>query len=318
MKDVEYSVEEHGHRVIAQAVASCAPPVVVIEMLRQFGDVLHSTLVVRHLRRTRPGVSIVWAIHHRYADEFGAFDLKELGPHAIARLPDAPEFPKDGPLRVAWVNRAKTLPGVVQAFGCGVHPWGWKAGHILDAVLLNAGISAPLSVPRRPWLPLTAEDAQWAETFTQAHGLKKFVALEYNSYSLEVSPLSWFADLVKQIDLPVVSFAGKNEPLLAGTVDGRGTSFRHTKMLISRASCFVGVGSGLSVLAASHGCEQPVVELAPQQLSMAHLGYRRNRYQNLYGSTVRAVADAVRGVSVGSPEIQVERYKRYKRKRTPK
>lgn len=115
-----------GHEAIRDAVERCRPPVVVVEMLRNFGDVLHSTVVVRHIRKTEP-VNVVWAIGERYVGQFKNFSLRELGPHAIAGLPDLPAFPEDADGRVSWVKVAKSLPGVSRASGCGVHPWGWKS-----------------------------------------------------------------------------------------------------------------------------------------------------------------------------------------------
>ncbi len=275
-------------------------------------------------------MSVVWAINEKFVSAFEAFNPRRLGPHAVAPLPDLPAFPKDGLTRVSWVRKAKTLPGIRRAFGCGVHPWGWKRGNIVTAILENAGISK-LAVQRRPWLPLTKEDLKWADAFVQTHGLKRFVTLEYNSYSLATPSLSWFANLVKHLPIRVVSIGASGDPALAGTVDARGTSFRQAKALISRSACFIGIGSGLSVVAATHGCEQPVVEMTSPQLSMVHIGYRRSgagvgvvgtvdeagmidvnggkgsvkivgnvahtnvrsNYQNLHGATAQTVAQAV-------------------------
>ncbi len=269
---MDRNLEDQGHEAIAKAVASCKPPVVVIEMFRQFGDILHSTLVVRHVRASEK-VSVVWAINQKFVPTFDAFVLTQLGPHAIAALPDLPPHPADGSVRVAWVTRAKTLPGVGRAFGCGVHPWGWKGGSIVDAILLNAGIGK-LAVERKPWLPLAAEDLEWAEHFVQSHGLGKFVTLEYISYSLAAPSVEWFHNLVQRIPVPVVSIAGAGDPFLPGAIDGRGITFRQAKALLRRSSCFVGIGSGLSVLAATNGCSQPVVEMTPPELSMPQIGYR--------------------------------------------
>lgn len=286
--------EQAGHEAIARAVASAGTPAVVVEMHRQLGDILHSTLVVRHLRATCTD-KVVWAISERYIDTFSQFGQDQLGPHAIAALPELPAWPNDGPFRVAWVTRAKTLPGV-RAVGCGVHPWGWACGTIVDAVLSNAGVVETLAVPRRPWLPLHHDDLTFADRFIRDAGLQRgYVALEYTSYSLKTNPISWYQELVRRSPLPVVALASSQEELPAGAIDGRATSFRQAKKLIMRASCFVGCGSGLSVIAASNHCEQPVIELVTSSLSMPVLGYRPadRRYRNLHGESPKQVAAAI-------------------------
>lgn len=293
------SEEARGNKAISDAVARVGGPAVVIEMTRQLGDILHSTIVVRHVRASEPGVKVVWAISEKFVDTFSLFTPEQGGPHAVAALPQLPPYPGDGPFRVKWVHAARSLPGVRRALGCGVHPWGWKRGSIVDAILINAGIER-LSVPRRPWLPLGAEDVAFAKKFIADHGLGRgFVALEYMSYSLKTKPISWYADLVRSCHLPVVALAAGGEQLVPGAIDGRGTTFRQAKALIAASSCFVGSGSGLGVIAASHGCEQPVVELVGEALSMPGIGYRAagDRHHNCQDRPVSEVATTIRALA---------------------
>lgn len=288
-------VEQAGHDAIAQAVESVGGRAIVIEQHRNFGDVLHSTVVVRQFRLACPDQHVVWAIDEKYADTFSTFNEAQLGPHAIARLPALPPFPDDGPYRIRWVHQAKQLPGVDQAFGCGVHPWGWRGGSIVDGILANAGI-VNLIVPRRPWLPLLPEDIDAAQRFIVGHGLEGgFVAIEYNSYSLKLPDPSWYSQVVRLLNMPAVALAGPKDPELSGARDGRTLSFRQAKALLRVASCFLGSGSGLGVLAASNGCEQPVVELVNPKLGMPALGYRPNdhRYASGHGMPPARVAALV-------------------------
>lgn len=311
-------LEQAGHDAIEKAVEQVKGPVIVIEMLKQFGDILHSTMVVRHVRKTNPHANIVWAIMEPYVEAFSAFDSNCLGPHSIAPLPSIP-YPADGPYRVAWVTKARTLPSVVRAFGCGVHPWGWKSGSIVDAVLYNAEIST-LAVERRPFFPIYHEDLAFANRFIDHHKLQRgYIALEYLSYSLQNDNLNlfWFSQLASRLHLPVVALAAKHEPLPNNVIDGRGTTFRQAKALIALSKCFIGRGSGLSVLAAAYGCEQPVVELIDFPLSMPGIGYRTtgNRHRNAAGASIDEIQKLVREM-VGISNWNSERYKRTKRKRT--
>lgn len=280
-----------GHAAIAAAIDK--KPAILIEMTRQFGDILHSTLVVRHYRKQHPNHRVVWAISARYVDVFASFTPDQLGPHAIAPLPDLPAFPEDGPARIAWVKEAGNLPDV-KAIGCGVHPWGWACGDIVTAILHNAGIQK-LCVPRRPWAPLEQDDLAWAEDFILKHGLQGgFVALEYVSHSLGSQPPALFASLARQLPVPTVSLAAASDPLVPGTIDGRGSTFRQAKALIARSLCFVGCGSGLSVLATSEGCEQPMVEFVGPGLSAVGIGYRPKGPRNVCLRWSDDAAEAIR------------------------
>jgi hypothetical protein len=266
-------VARKGHESIRAAVAKCKRPALVIEMLRMLGDVLHSTLVVRHYRKVTDH-AIVWAIGERYAEEFSTWTPADLGPHVIAPLPDAPWYPADAPYRKAWVYEAKKLRGVARAFGCGVHPWGCPHPNIVDAILRNAGITK-LASTRRPTFPITDEDRSWAVRFIERHGLSGgFVTLEYVSYSLGSQPSSWYEGLVQALGVPVVALGASDDPPVAGAIDGRGTTFRQAKALMNRSRVFVGCGSGLSVIAASIGSEMPTLELVSPHISMEGLGYK--------------------------------------------
>lgn len=289
-----------GHDAIAAAVESLQPPVVVVEMHRQFGDILHATIVVRHLRSALPEHSFVFAICEQYGETLSGFDAGALGPHAYALLPRLPAYPHDAHHRIAWVVRARELPGVVRAFGCGVHPWGSGAGSIVDSVLRNGGISE-LAVPRRPCLPIRVEDVESARAFLRAHGIERYVALEYRSFSHDPLPVAWYAAFVRQLRLPVVALAHADAPALPGTIDARATSLRQAKSIIADSTCFVGCGSGLSVLAAAIGCESRVVENCDPAMCLPAIGYRKpgDRHALCQTRSPAELANAVHRIIAG-------------------
>lgn len=268
-----------GVRSIAETVSRCRSPVIIIEAMRNFGDILHSTSAVRHYRKTFDG-SVVWAIEEKYASEFCHFTADELGPHAIAKLPSTPSYPADGPYRLRWLAEARKLPGVVQVVSTSPHPTGWNgnsASLLSDTAIAKAKITH-LSVPLKPWLPISDAERSWADGFIENHSLRNgFIALEYFSYSLAPRPSAWYEKLIQLLPLPVVAIAGKSDPAVAGAIDARGCSYRQAKALIAKSNLFIGRGSGLSMVAASGGCQQKVVELIPPFLSMIDLGYRYDR-----------------------------------------
>ena len=147
---------------------------IYIQHLRNFGDVLHSSMVVRHYRAAFPKKRIIWGISENYVEHFKPFSQKL--DVMIFGLPHAGE-PGD---RVRWANHAKTkFKTVITPSVC---PFGWKiAGNIVDNVLYNAGIKN-LVVPRCPFFPHTPADEAWANEFLSGHEVpRQFVTLEYKS-----------------------------------------------------------------------------------------------------------------------------------------
>lgn len=244
-----------------------------MEHLRNFGDVLHSTIVVRHYRRTSPNSIIVWGISERYVSEFDPLRAHPGGPHYIVGLPHGPPFPDDGPLRVAWTRRAREYN--IRVITPSVHPYGWESGSLSEAILANAGIME-LEVPRRPLFPVDISDYAWNDQFLTHHQVRRYITIEYKSYSLKAHSIEWYAELVQKLKLPVVSLAGKNEELIPGTVDCRGCTYRQAKVTIMRSKCFVGCASGNGMVAVSEECDTPMVEIIETSMCMPRLGYISN------------------------------------------
>jgi len=155
------------------------PKCLVILSLKQFGDVLHTSLIVKHYRVVYPHRPIFWVISERYIDAFEYFN------HAI-------KIGIRHDLNI--VERAtigKWLKDHYETILPCVGVWGWPAGaaDITTAFLLNAKIRPrSLKVDRKTCLPTGAEDKQWADRFIKEHNLQKFHTLEYNSYTLSKPP----------------------------------------------------------------------------------------------------------------------------------
>lgn len=235
---------------------------IFIEGLKNFGDTLHSSIVVRHYRKLFPNDLILWGISDKYFKQFKiAADMMGV---VVFNLPH--EATNEN--RQNWKKHFKTLGLHDSIFPlCAVSGFD-VSGSIVDNVLHNANIKK-LSVPRRPFFPHSGEDYSWHDKFCQKHGLKGkgYVVLEYNSYTLSKPPhnCTWpiekYNELVKLIKYPVVFTASSDDPPLNNGIDARGCSWAQAKVMIERSGCLVGCGSGLSVLACSEGLNTYVIEI---------------------------------------------------------
>lgn len=235
---------------------------IFVEGLKNFGDTLHSSMIVRHLRKEFPKHLILWGISERYWKEFNEY-AQSVGVVIFALPHEA--TPAD---RQTWKKQCAELGLFKSLFPlCAVSGFD-KPGNIVDNVIANAGIKN-LKVNRRPFFPHGINDYQWCDEFIINKNLrgKKYVVLEYNSYTLSKPPHEciWktekYNKLIELIESPVVWTAANNDRELEGGIDARGCQWRQAKVLIERAACMIGCGSGLSVLAACDGMNTKVFEL---------------------------------------------------------
>ena len=236
--------------------------IILVEGLRNFGDTLHASMIVRHFRKQFPSHLILWGVSDRYWKEFNEY-AQSVGV-VVFPLPHE-ATPSD---RQAWKKHCSTLGLFKSVFPlCAVSGYD-KPGNIVDNVIANAGITK-LSVSRKPFFPHGINDYQWCDKFIIDNDLKgkKYVLLEYNSYTLSQPPHEciWATEkynkLLELIKCPVVWTAAKTDRGLDKGLDARGCTWRQAKVLIERAACMIGCGSGLSVLAACDGLKTKVFEL---------------------------------------------------------
>lgn len=235
---------------------------IFIEGLRNFGDTLHSSVVVRHYRRQYPNHLILWGVTEKYFKQFKiAADMMGV---VVFNLP----HDVNNEDRQNWKKYVENLGLFKTIFPlCAVSGW-TIGGSIVDNVLHNAGIKK-LSVPKKPFFPHSGEDYAWHDRFCAKYGLKgrKYAVLEYNSYTLSKPPhnCTWsidkYNDLLKLIDYPVVFTGSSDDPSLDSGIDARGCTWAQAKVMIERAGCLIGCGSGLSVLACSEGVNTYVIEI---------------------------------------------------------
>jgi len=261
----------------------------VVSSSKQFGDVLHASLVVRHYWTTNPTRPLVWLISERYLDEFRGY------PYAteIIGLPHKLET-KDR-CQLAASLRSQGYQ-VIQPL-CSESGWPAGASDIASAVLVNAGIKR-LMVPRKTILPIDDQDRQWAREFLKSKGCEgRYVTLEYNSYTLSKPPhnSTWpvekYNQFVNGLNIKCVNLRGPNDPVLARGADGV-CSFRQAKALIEGSSLFIGCGSGLTMIAASEGLRTRILEIGiGNPISMR--GCKYSEYSESRGGTPAQLASQV-------------------------
>jgi hypothetical protein len=264
----------HESLNILMSAASNYKKPLIIKSLKQFGDVAHTSIIVHHYRKAQPKRQIIWAISSNYIDAFKYYKhaTKIIGlPHDMS-LDDRQRLTKK--LKNVFEDMKSPCPGV----------GGWNtAGSIANQFLFNAKISK-LLVPRRPIMPISDTDTIWADEFINKHSLgKRFVTLEYNSYSFKRVPdgpiwtLDMYSEFLKHMKLPVVWLAHNEAMPFKYGVDGRGTSWRQAAALIKKSSLFIGCGSGLTMVAATEGIDTPIIEIdIGNTITMTGCGYKRS------------------------------------------
>jgi len=255
------------------------PQKILIEQNRNLGDTLHLIPVIRHYRRKFPEAAIAFVIGKAYAN-------------AHAYNPDVDKIfmiPTYGPKeRIQLRREIIKYDHLDHIIAPSIFPYAsiwkelvWSYPNIADQYLANSGIKdrKPLG-GRRLRVFYDESDKKWAQDFWKKHKLtrKKTVALEYYSYSGQPT---WTQPKIKAMTIRLkhhkircISFAGKNEKALPGTIDATGTSWRRTVALLEMCGAFCGVGSGLTMLAAACEKQPAILELnVSHSITMKGCGY---------------------------------------------
>lgn len=242
----------------------------LIQSVKQFGDVLHASMVVNHYNHAFPSRKILWIISENYLDAFKYHEGCDIigVPHQLS-MDDRRQL-----LKELQKNYDIICPL------CGISGWAPGVKNIASAVLNNAGIKK-LSVPRKTILNIGEEDIQWAKEFKEKHKLPDdFITLEYYSYTLSQPPhnATWsinkYNKFLSKINYRTVFIASDKEPKLSRGVDARGCTWRQAKALIKSSKAFVGCGSGLTMVAASNNMNTPIFEInIGDSISMKGCGY---------------------------------------------
>jgi hypothetical protein len=257
---------------IVEQIATNYKNPLIIESTKQMGDALHNSIIVRHYRKMYPTRDIIWLVSERYIDPFKYYKYAT----SIVGLPH--ELTLDDRRELCKTLRAKFEVLAPCVGVSGEHTF----GSIANQFFYNAKIKS-LMVPRRPVLPLGEEDTQFAQEFRRIHTLKRFICLEYNSFSFErkvkggIWPLEYYQEFLDRVKAPVVWLAHNDAPAFKHGIDGRNTTWRQAAALIKSSNLFIGCGSGLTMVASTEGIETPILEVnIGPTITMKGCGYKNS------------------------------------------
>jgi ADP-heptose:LPS heptosyltransferase len=257
-------------------------PKILVEQNRNLGDTLHLIPVVRHYRKLHPNAAIILIIGKPYANAW-AYN-KDV--NSIITVPKL-----NPQKRIALRRRLLQHRNKIKIIAPSIFPYGevwkelaWSLPNIADQYIKNAGIKTLQPAGgRRLIIELDESDRRWARTFAAKHSLtrKNSIGFEYHSYSHQppwnMNKFKLLAKELKQKGYKCVSIAGKGEPLIPGTIDARGTSWRRTAALMNHLGVFCGVGSGITMVAAAAEKQPHIVELAvSESITMKSCGYAKS------------------------------------------
>lgn len=251
-------------------------PKILIEIYGNLGDSTNATPIAKHYKLKYPNSSIVFLTKENYLNAYELnkdFDLIfglpsglnpqdriKVGEHIMKNFDDI-EFklcPSIFPYGEVWKSHAWSLPVIS-------HQYFHNAKINLNEMLGDKKLNIPIS----------DDDNKFADEFIKG---RKCVGLEYMSYShtpfWKYNDFRNFVVLIKNNGLESITFAGTNESLIPGTIDGRGLSWRRTVAVISKCRYMVGIGSGITMLATASRPTPSIIELGvSDSISMTACGY---------------------------------------------
>lgn len=253
-------------------------PQLLFEQNRNLGDTLHLIPIIRHYRLRHPNAKIVFIIGRAY------LNAHRFNPD-IDQIITVPTL--DPQSRINFRRKLLSLPNI-RVIAPSIFPYGsvwpeltWSYPNIADQYLHNAGIKdLNPKGGRKLEITLTPEDRRWAENFLKKHKIEgKFLcSLEYISYSHTPSwnrkHFSVFVTKLSQYGVKCISFSGPKEHAIAGSVSAAGCTWRQTVALMEYIHVHVGIGSGVTMLAAAAQNQPKICEiLIPKSITMKGCGY---------------------------------------------
>lgn len=251
-------------------------PKILIEIYGNFGDSTNATAIARHYKLKYQNCRIVFLTKDNYINAYelnrdfdALFALPsglspqeriKIGDYIMSNFSDI-EFklcPSIFPYGEVWRSHKWSLPVISHQF------------------FSNAKIDLKEMLgDKKLHIPISNDDEKFADNFING---RKCICLEYVSYSHEpfwkLNDFKDFVHLMKNNGFESITFAGPNEGIIPGTIDGRGVTWRRTVAIMARCRYMVGIGSGLTMLATAARPTPAIIELGvSDSISMTSCGY---------------------------------------------
>lgn len=251
---------------------------ILIEQNRNLGDTLHLTPVIRHFRLKYPDAAIAFMVGRQYS---GAH---EFNPHVDKIF--CTEIMKP-PGRIALRKHLLKFTDITHVIAPSIFPYAavwkelqWSYADIASQYFANSGIGVHPQGGRKLVSQITDKDVEWARQFMRKNNLRRnrTCVIEYNSYSGQPvwrSPeFRVFVKIMSTHNIKCISVAGKKEKSIGGSVDATGITWRQTVALMNEVEIMVGVGSGVTMLAAAAENVPHIIEIAVDDpVNMKGCGY---------------------------------------------
>lgn len=257
-------------------VKSGGSPRILCKISNNCGDGIHGQPILRHYRLKHPNAAIAFLTEQRYhnvheynTDIDKLFLLpNNLNPQTRLALWD--------PIKLNKSIDISIIPAI-NPFQALYKENAWCHQNIADQYLHNAGITdlKPLG-GRNIEVKIDDNDKAFANSLNLDRD--RTIALEYVSYS---TPSKWkinsyqeFVRLAIRHGYKCLSIAGPGEPLISGTIDLRGITWRQTVAVLNKVGHMVGCGSGITMLAAASRPQPKIIELdIPDNVTIDGCGY---------------------------------------------
>jgi len=276
-------LKDSKNRVIKAAKWLCEQNTnmrILIKLTKNLGDTLHVTPIARHYKTVYPDCKIAFIVGNAY------LNVHEHNKDFDMIMPINSAISTHDRIRLGNFM-VREITGIDKILCPSIHPFGevwdshtWSYPQISHQYFHNGHIRPPESIEGggRLCAPVTEDDRSFAKNFVNG---QKCIALEYHSYS---HPVGWrvdkfkkFSDMAKRMGYHCISFAGKSESIIPGTVDGRGMPWRKTIAILSLCDYMVGVGSGITMLACCANKQPKIIEIGvSESILMKKCGYTDN------------------------------------------
>jgi ADP-heptose:LPS heptosyltransferase len=279
-EEIKMNLLIDSYNIINKAVEflrkSNGSPKVLMKIYGNLGDSTNATAIAKHYKLKYPNCVIAFVTKNLYLN---AYELnKDFD--AIFGLPiglNPQERIKNGEYITNNFNDVDfRLCPAVFPFGEVWNTHAWSLPAISHQFFSNAKIIvSEMLGDRKLNIPVSDEDLKFANEFIKN---KRCIGIEYVSYShtpfWKYTDFINFVKLMKNNGIESITFAGTNEGLIPGTMDGRGMSWRRTVATLSKCKYMIGIGSGITMLATAARPTPAIIELGvSSSISMTSCGY---------------------------------------------